>query len=194
MIPVGFLLPMVAFAVLKASEHRSKLPVFNGGRTVSPVQVINQRNEAVLAPARHQKTVLVNFFFTHCPLICPTVVKNMQAIQQSFRGTSGLELLSVSVDPENDAPPQLLQFATRLHVDQGNWQFATGTKQNIYRLARNELNLAAARVGNDQFIHSDDIVLIDAENRIRGYYPGTDSRQIRQLIVDIKKLQYESSH
>ena len=45
--------------------------------------------------------------------------------------------------------------------------------------------------GPDDFIHSEQLVLIDRQKRIRGYYKGTSEKEVQQLIIDIKKLKYE---
>jgi cytochrome oxidase Cu insertion factor (SCO1/SenC/PrrC family) len=42
--------------------------------------------------------------------------------------------------------------------------------------------------GATDFIHSDRFILVDRKGRIRGYYNGTDKKQVDKLIADIRKL------
>jgi protein SCO1/2 len=69
----------------------------------------------------------------------------------------------------------------------------TGDKPEIYKLARRSFFLTASDGdgGPNDFIHSDKLVLIDKENRIRGFYTGTDEKAVKQLMTGIKKLKYE---
>jgi protein SCO1 len=45
--------------------------------------------------------------------------------------------------------------------------------------------------GDDDFIHSDNLILIDPQKRIRGFYKGIDDREVDKLINDIQKLNKE---
>jgi len=76
-----------------------------------------------------------------------------------------------------------------MHIDDNRWQFIYGDKSSTYLLARNQFNLVAADASdNNDFIHSDKLILIDRTGNIRGYYGGLDQSAIDQLIIDIKKL------
>jgi protein SCO1/2 len=81
----------------------------------------------------------------------------------------------------------------QLNITSPHWNLLTGDKPAIYKLARRGFFLTASDGdgGPNDFIHSDKLVLIDKQNRIRGYYTGTDDKAVQQLIVDIKKLKYE---
>jgi protein SCO1/2 len=46
--------------------------------------------------------------------------------------------------------------------------------------------------GPTDFIHTERLVLVDKQKRIRGYYDGTDEKEVKQLIRDIKKLKNEN--
>jgi protein SCO1/2 len=78
-------------------------------------------------------------------------------------------------------------------VDESNWELLTGNKKEIYKLARNGFMIVATDGdgGPNDFIHSEKLVLVDKQKRIRGYYDGTSGREVDQLIEDIKKLKNE---
>jgi protein SCO1/2 len=98
------------------------------------------------------------------------------------------------VDPERDNPGVLKNYAQRMKIETGNWDLLTGTKKDIYRMARNSF-LAVATDGDggpEDFIHSEKLVLIDKQKRIRGFYTGTSDQEVKQLIIDIKKLLHEN--
>ena len=79
-------------------------------------------------------------------------------------------------------------------MNESNWQLLTGSKQEIYRLARKSFQVVATDGdgGDNDFIHSDQLILIDTKKRIRGYYEGTEEKETAQLIKDIKKLEHEN--
>lgn len=98
------------------------------------------------------------------------------------------------VDPAHDQPEQLKQYAQGHGYSPGQWHFITGNKKELYALARTSFfvlkpaeaeNLGDA--GND-FIHTNNFVLVDQDRHIRGYYDGTDPQAVGQLIIDIDKL------
>ena len=104
-------------------------------------------------------------------------------------GDKNLVINSFSVDPERDSTGQLKIYSARLGAG-NNWSLLTGDKKELYRFARKELLISATDGdgGPDDFIHSDNLVLIDKQKRIRGFYRGTDKDDVDRLIQDIKKL------
>jgi protein SCO1/2 len=88
----------------------------------------------------------------------------------------------------------LREYRKNFDAMDGKWVFVTGDKKAIYQLARHGFKVAAAEVkpqeegGATDFIHSDRFILVDRKGRIRGYYNGTDKKQVDKLIADIRKL------
>jgi protein SCO1/2 len=137
------------------------------------------------------KIVVANFFFTHCPSICPRMMKQLQRVQDRYKN-SDLLICSFSVDPERDSVGRLKEYADRLKTGT-HWHLLTGDKKALYRFARNGLMITATDGdgGPEDFIHSDNLVLIDRQQRIRGFYSGTDEQDVNRLIKDIQKLSNE---
>jgi protein SCO1/2 len=113
-------------------------------------------------------------------------------VQQTFGGDSELLIQCFSVDPERDSVSQLRLYAERMDIQQ-NWQLITGSKKEIYKLARNSFKIVATDGdgGPDDFIHSELLILIDKDKRIRGYYNGTEATEVDNLLRDINRLKKE---
>ena len=149
----------------------------------------------------NNKVIVANFFFTHCPTICPSLTQNMKRLQQSITNAqrvgdktpSFIQFLSFSVDPERDSVPRLKAWADRFQIDPANWWLLTGEKKKIYDLCINDMKLGLVDgLGVDTgFIHTDRFVLIDRNRHIRGYYSGLDSASIEKLSADIIFLSLE---
>ena len=140
------------------------------------------------------KIYVADFFFTSCPGICKTLTTNLLEVQKTFTGDSNLVILSHSVTPDIDSVPVLKQYATNFHINNKQWHLLTGSKNAIYTLARQSYfadeDLGMKKDVND-FLHTENILLIDKHQHIRGVYKGTSLLEIKDLIADIKILQQE---
>ena len=149
----------------------------------------------------NNKVIVANFFFTHCPTICPTMTQNMKRLQQGItnsqrvgdKSPAFIQFLSFSVDPERDSVQRLKAWADRFQVDPANWWLLTGDKKTIYDLCINDMKLGLVDgEGVDTgFIHTDKFVLFDRNRNIRGYYSGLDSASLVKLSADIIFLSLE---
>ena len=121
------------------------------------------------------------------------MTKNLKQVRKKYEGDNEILFNSISVDPGRDNPGQLKAFARRFQAETVAWEFLTGNKRDIYKLARNSFMVVATDGdgGPDDFIHSEKLVLIDKQRRIRGYYNGTSDKETDQLVTDIKKLKNE---
>lgn len=192
-----FIIPVSAWALLNWYEKKIQaLPVM--GKTkehrINNFHLINQDGKQSSLADWENKIAIVDFFFTHCPSICPQLTKSLQRIQETYKTDSEIFLNSFTVDPERDSSAQLKKYAGKYNLDTRNWNFLTGDKKEIYKLARNSFMIVASDGdgGPEDFIHSEQLVLIDKQKRIRGYYSGTSDNEVNQLITDIKKLKHEN--
>lgn len=163
--------------------------------------LINQQGDTVSWEGLKGKVVVADFFFTHCPTICPPLTRNMQSLQQSINNSKRvgdktpdfLHFLSFSIDPERDSVSRLKYWADRFQVNPEQWWLLTGNKKEIYDLAINDMKIGVVDgYGVDtSFLHTDYFVLIDSNRHVRGYYHGLDSASLRQLSADIIFLTME---
>ena len=199
-----FILPVLGFTIMNwYTNSVQPLPVLgpvitdiSGNKTlhtISDFVMTNQDGQNVSTADWKNKIVVVDFFFTHCPIVCPKLTNSIQRVQQNFKSDNGLLFNSFSVDPERDSISVLKEYTMRFELNTHNWHLLTGDKKEIYKLARNSFMVAATDGdgGPEDFIHSEKLVLIDKQKRIRGYYNGTDVTEINQLMEDIKKLKNE---
>ena len=150
----------------------------------------NQNGETITQEFYNDKIYVADFFFTTCPTICPIMTENMGYVQEKIKNDSDILLLSFSVTPEIDSVEQLKKYALEKNVIDSKWNLVTGNKKDIYNLARTSYLVAKTNGdgGIYAMIHTENFVLVDKEKRIRGFYDGTNSKEMDQLLNDIKIL------
>ncbi|MDI1353556.1 MAG: SCO family protein [bacterium] len=156
-------------------------------------EFINQYNQKTTKKTTANKIYVCEFFFTTCKSICPIMNTNLEKVYKEFEQDSTVLILSHTVDPETDSVPTLLQYARNRGVRDQRWLFLTGSKKQLYDVARRGylLNAEAGDGGADDFIHTQNFALVDKESHLRGFYDGTDSLEINRLIREIKLLEKE---
>ncbi|HET9933648.1 MAG TPA: SCO family protein [Polyangiaceae bacterium] len=134
------------------------------------------------------------FMFTRCPTVCPRVTRFMQKVQASSKA-AGVELMliSISVDPENDSPAVLKEYAERFHADLSSWKFLTGDFELIKRTSEEGFKLALEGRADPKaqdfgIVHGSHLVLVDRSSNIRGYYRTEDEAEATRLLADAKRL------
>ncbi len=161
---------------------------------ISSFNLTNQEGDIITEKSFKNKIYVVDFFFTICPGICPKMTANMMELQDEFLKDEDVLLLSHSVTPERDSVSVLKQYAKDKGIISHKWHLVTGKQEEIYRLGRKdyfvEENLGLEKEEND-FLHTENFVLIDKNRHIRGIYNGLNKTSINQLIIDIKTLKKE---
>ena len=201
-ITLVFVLPVTAYALVSWYQNKyEKLPVYNSSdknenllTQLSSFNFLNQDGRKLNKNDWDNKILVADFFFTHCPSICPKMTVSLKEVNDYFDKEKFVQIASFTVDPERDSNTQLKKYCTLFDLNTNHWNLITGSKKDIYKLARNGFKIVATDGdgGPDDFIHSDKIVLIDPQKNIRGYYNGTSPDEIKQLITDIKKLENEN--
>lgn len=204
--------PAVSYLMVKYySERAVKMPpryfydsvavIEKNGKTttdtiwhqVKNISFTNQLGKKVSLDDLKGKIIVVDFFFTRCPTMCPGLARSMKKLQNSFKQNDTIvHFLSISVDPEHDSVVQLKKFADKFNVDPGSWWLVSGDKKEVYDFALNELKANVADVDIDTaFIHTEDFFLLDKEKIARGWYNGFDSISQAKLVRDIPLLMLE---
>ena len=161
--------------------------------TVSNFELINQNGEIITNKNYENKIYVADFFFTRCQTICIAMAYNMSELQDVYKNDADIMFLSHSVTPVLDSVSVLKEYADRKGVIDGKWNVTTGSKKDIYELARKSY-FAVLDEGNgdeNDFIHTEQFVLVDKEKRIRGYYDGTEKEDMIKLKNDIVVLKDE---
>ena len=148
---------------------------------------------------------VVNFIFTRCQLTCPEQTRRMAAFQQQLarkiehqhssdeRGGpkhflwDTLQLVSISVDPENDTPATLTRYADNYGAKLDNWSFLTGKKSEIFSLVTAGFKLPVAEVGQGQpIVHTVNVALVDHRGHLRGVFNGMKDEGGRKLMQSVE--------
>ncbi|MFZ1332148.1 MAG: SCO family protein [Flavobacteriales bacterium] len=161
-----------------------------GEHRISDFKLIDQHGALVDYSDVKDNIIVADFFFTTCATICPKMTTQMGRVQAAFPKEAPLMLLSHSVTPEMDSVPVLANYADLHQADYDRWRFLTGDRKQIYDLARGSYFAAVDEGdgGPDDFVHTENFVLVDPQRRIRGFYDGTKTVDVDRLISDIKKL------
>lgn len=160
---------------------------------VKNISFQNQLGQHVSLDDLKGKVIVLDFFFSRCPSICPGLARNMKKVQAAFgKNPEIVQFLSISIDPEHDSVPVLRKYADKFGADHDGWWFLTGDKQAIYDFALKEMKANIADTNVDTaFIHTENFFLLDSSRVVRGWYNGFDTTELTQLVKDIPTLRLE---
>lgn len=152
----------------------------------------NQRSEVVTNEALSGRVTLVHFFYANCGRVCPRAVVSIQRLLQSMPSDSAFQVLSYTVQPERDSVAALAMYARHHDITDSRWQLLTGSWSAIEALATRGyfVNLRdGASYGTDDLAHTETLVLVDQNARIRGVYNATLALDMEQIVRDVKALE-----
>jgi protein SCO1 len=182
---VGFYVAMISMTGL----GKVKLPVLN---TIHPFSFTRQDGQVISESYVAGKVYVAEYFFTSCKGICPKMNHNMKLLYDDRKGEKGFLILSHTVDPETDSVPRMKQYADSLGADPSIWWFLTGSKENLYKTARESYLLDdpqnSSKNIKEQFLHTQFFALVDDKGQVRGIYDGLKQDELVQLRKDIHEL------
>lgn len=199
-------IPIIFFLI----KPKTKLPVYNPA-DVNPILVddavkhiskdhrianfslLDQNGDTITQDNFKDKIYVADFFFTRCQTICPIMTLNMSNLQEYFKNDDDIKFLSHSVTPIIDSVSVLRAYADKKGVIDKKWHITTGEKMHIYELARKSYFavLDEGDGGEQDFIHTEQFILVDKSQQIRGFYDGTNKDEMQRIIKDIKILKKE---
>ncbi|MBL4905697.1 MAG: SCO family protein [Flavobacteriaceae bacterium] len=161
--------------------------------TIADFSLLNQQGEIITHKNYEGKIYIADFFFTRCQTICIAMAYNMSELQSYYKNDAEIMFLSHSVTPVMDSVPVLYAYAKNKGVIDGKWNVTTGNKKHIYELARKSYFAVLDQGTGDEndFIHTEQFILVDKERRIRGYYDGTNKEDMQKIKEDIILLKEE---
>ena len=179
---------LVYFASI-AFSNKNELPVLGEpGHVAGAFDFINQDGTHITEKDVENKVTVVEYFFTSCPSICPTMNKNLKKVYEKFKGDTSFVILSHTVDPERDSFSVLKSYAGKYGVTAPQWQFLTGDKNELYTSASRDYLLAVEDSANSNFIHTQYVALLDKKRQVRGFYDLSTDQNIARLDKDIQEL------
>ena len=183
-----------AFLDANIDSSKSRLPVLN---IVKPFFFFFQDGRQISEKNVAGKVYAAEFFFTTCEGICPKMNRNMKKVFDEFKNENDFLILSHTVDPETDNIARLKTYADSLGADIKSWWFLTGSKDSLYKTARESYILDDPKNNatniDEQFIHTQFFALVDRNGQVRGIYDGLKKDEIEKLITDIKDLLKEKA-
>jgi protein SCO1/2 len=214
---VGFFaLLLTVFYLLVFRDYdfsKSNLAVINN---VQEFSFVNQNGKAVTQRDVEGKVYVAEYFFTTCKGICPKMNANMRRVFDAYKDEPGFMILSHTCMPETDSVPLLKAYegqmiggklkknsdgsykieydTARKPIINPNWNFVTGDKTLLYKMARESYIIDnnkpdSSQLIKDQFIHTQFFRLVDKQGRSRGeVYDGLKNDEVEKLITDIKDL------
>lgn len=161
------------------------------GHRIGDFDLVDQWGNKADSSLLQGKIYVADFFFTTCPTICIDMGANFQRIQETYKDEDRFQLVSHTVMPEIDTVEVMHAYGERMGAIKGKWHLLTGEKRELYRMARREY-FAVMEQGTSfdehDFIHTENVILVDEKKRIRGFYDGTSDLDIDRLIGDIQIL------
>lgn len=195
---------LIGYAVLRPSDE---LPIYHpsqldprlvaesvrsdtGEHRIKPFRLIDQEGDSLFLSDVQGKVILADFFFTTCGSICPKMTKQFVRVQEAFQDDDRVLLLSHSVTPGTDSVPVLKAYAEQHGALHRRWRLLTGDRKQIYDLARSSYFAALDQGdgGPDDFVHTENFVLVDPQGRLRGFYDGTKPKEVDQAMQDMRQL------
>jgi protein SCO1/2 len=193
----GLLLALVLLSACRDQGPRT-LPILGerqvvNGDTLYPripdFAFVNQDSQVVTNATFAGKAYVVDFFFIHCPTICPKVKANGLRLYEKYRDDPRIMLLSHSIDTRNDTVPALKRHAEKLGIDARKWHLVTGAKDSIYGIADNYFSIAVEDPSAPGgFDHSGRLILVDPDRHVRSFADGTNADDVTRFMDDIDLL------
>ncbi len=190
---------ITTWAACLTSPEKRTLPIL-GERDISPggdtiyrsvpdFSFIDQDSQLVTNATFAGKIYVVDFFFIHCPTICPRVKKNGLRLYEKYKNDGRVMLLSHSIDVRNDTVAALHRHAAKLGVDAKKWRLVTGDHDAIYSIADDYFSVAVEDPDSPGgFDHSGRLILVDKNRHVRSFCDGTNAEEVDRFMKDIDLL------
>jgi protein SCO1/2 len=222
------ILPIVSYFIVKNyTDNHVKMPMhyfyddvvedtIDGKKSIDTMwhrvknfKLINQFGDTVSLNDKKGKVLFVNFFFTHCPTICPTITKNLLKLQDGIAKDSAMHIISITFDPKRDTTKALYKYAKQYGIKPDNWWVCRVIDDSVENIMRKEFKASFASDSVVGFTHTTDIFLLDKNRAIRGkhtppvvteeepdasrFYNGLKEADLPILMTDAGMLKMEKT-
>jgi len=154
--------------------------------TIKSFPLTNQNNKIVAFADFKPKLTIVNFFYTRNQDLNQTINKRIKSLYDEYKDNKIIRFVSISIDAKYDNPIILKKYAEALNVKPNKWDFYTVDSNQVFDVAKNRFFINAQKLNDKNFVVSEKLILLDANQRIRGYYDGTSISATLQLTDEIK--------
>ena len=172
--------------VLFRKRPAENLPVIGDAPVAT---MMNSQGETWSTESLRGKIWTFNFFFTSCEHVCPTIVRNIQDVQNGFTGNGEPFAVAISVEPETDTPEAMRAFVEKHALNTQRWQLLRAPIEDVKALSEKQLKVA---LGPEASLHSNRVFLIDRKGKIRGSYLALKKDEMARLAKDLVQVARES--
>jgi len=173
-------LPVLSYTINEQGVKELYSIAYNG-------DFLNQSNERFINENLDNKVIIANFFFTRCPSICPPMRQQLIGISESIDDDDFL-IISHTIDPTNDTPEVLKNYADAIGISSKRWQFLTASEENTKVQAKQYMTNFKPNEDGTDFYHSSYAALVDKDRMIRGFYDLLKPKEVELLKGDIEML------
>jgi len=203
---------VLLYTACKTNDNKTTLPIYGNKDTVTKVidgkaivdtiyqtlpafKFVNQYGDSITNKSLKGDIYVADFFFTTCPSICPIMHRNMLTVYEEFKNVPDFKIISHTIDPKHDSVAVLKAYADKLGIKGNSWWLLQGKKEETYQLGEKNYLVAVKQDDGTPggFVHQGWFVLVDKQQRIRGYYDGTVAKEVEKLVADIKTLRAETN-
>lgn len=205
---VGLMLSIVG--LVRTMNRMGSTPSQGGGPTIiqpDPASLGLSIPEFTLTDHNNQlstqaifdgRVTVLDFFFTHCPFICPMMMLEMKDRATALAGT-GVRFVSISVDPTHDTPARLKEYAGEKELDLSRWTLLTGDAKTVETIAFKSLGFA---IGPDKdasktfevpgggtmqnIVHPNRLILVGPDRNVLGFYDFNNPEDMQKLTARAK--------
>lgn len=170
-------------------KRRKKIPdtIYH---QIPDVKFITGKGDSLDFGKLKTELLLVHFFYTRNGSPLKEMNETMRGIREEFKDNKLIRFISISIDPDFDKPQVLSTYANQINKDLKRWDLLTADTSVVYPLARDFffVNALKGNNGDTDFIFSDQLILLDVNHRIRGYYKATSKDEMKRLSDELKVM------
>lgn len=149
---------------------------------IDPFQLTDQDGQTFDSADLLGRPWAVSFFFARCPSICRDLNAQVKRLYDQLR-KEDVTFVSISVDPENDAPEVLNRYAQDYDADSDRWKFLTGPKHKVVEIGDHQFNVDVTPAN-----HTGNILLVDKWGRYRDRFKWDDPDDMKRFVEVAKQL------
>jgi protein SCO1/2 len=189
------LVALVSLAILNglrrtARSEAGELPVLVQLAELPEIQLSRSDGAAITGRDLAGAPWVADFVFTRCVTSCPILTSRMQGVGGELVEGEDFRRVSISVDPAYDTPEVLSRYKETRGLPDA-WWWLTGEPEAVLTLVREGFLLGVEENPGDPrdpILHSTRMVLVDGQNRVRGYYDGLEPKDLERLDADLERL------
>ena len=134
------------------------------------------------------RVVVVAFAYTTCPDVCPLITAALRQVQSGLTPDEHKKvfLLTITTDPEIDAPKVLASYGKRYGADFANWSFLSGDQAALQIVWKN-FGVGVKRKARGLVDHTPLIAVVDRKSKMRVVYVGA-TPNANMVLDDVRRL------